>query len=161
MHNIKLVQTMLKSQGYEIITALDGMEALRRATKDSPDLVLLDVIMPNMDGFEVAQELRSRPETKAIPILMLTALSGVDDKVKALEVGADDFLSKPVRYVELIARVRSHLRLKQLHDELQLKNALLERVLARYVPEEVARDIMRDPEQSLRSEGESKETAAK
>lgn len=152
--NIDLVRTMLKSQNYEIFAAHDGMEALERAAEVRPDLILLDIIMPGMDGFEVARIMRSRPETVTVPILMLTALSGVEDKTRALEAGANDFLSKPVRYVELVARVSSHMRIKQLHDDLQAKNLLLEKILRRYVSEEVLNEILRDPKQNLKFSGQ-------
>lgn len=151
--NVELLEAMLIPQGYHVITAYDGMEALERVVEAQPDLIVLDIMMPRMDGFEVARRLRAQEETRAIPILMLTALREVSDKVRGLEAGADDFLSKPFNRVELLARVRSLLRIKQLHDELQAKNALLEGVLNRYVSEEITRQILSDPEQQLRLGG--------
>ena len=90
--------------------------------EEYPDIILLDIMLPKMDGYEVCERLKKDPETKFIPIIMLTALKELKDKVKALEVGADDFLSKPFENVELLARVKSLLRLKEYHDELQRKN---------------------------------------
>ena len=153
--NVKLVHTLLSKQGYEILVAYDGMQALKTVEQTPPDLILLDVMMPGMDGFEVARILRSNPQNRAIPILMLTALRDLEDKVKGLEAGADDFLVKPFHTVELLARVRSLLRIKQLHDELQSKNSLLEHVLMHYVSREIAQEILRNPEQNLKLGGES------
>ena len=158
-HAVRRVEKTLVSQGYGIITAYDGKQALQRVAETPPDLVVLDVLMPGMDGFDTARALRARAESRAIPILMVTALNELDDKVKGLESGADDFLSKPFNTVELIARVRSLLRIKQLHDELQTRNRLLERLLTRYVSEEVAREILLDPGQDLRLDGQSCEVS--
>jgi class 3 adenylate cyclase len=158
-NNVKLLQSVLKRQGYRVAVAYDGLQALDRVAEEPPDLVLLDILMPKMDGFEVARALRSREETRAIPILMLTALSEVQDKIKALESGADDILSKPFYNVEVLARVRSFLRIKQLHDELQTKNALLERILMRYVSEEIAYEILSNPDQNLQLGGQSCEVS--
>ncbi len=152
--NVELLEAMLVPQGYHVVAAKDGFEALERVVEVQPDLILLDIMMPRLDGFEVARRLRAQEETRAIPILMLTALREISDKVRGLEAGADDFLSKPFNRVELLARVRSLLRIKQLHDELQAKNALLERVLNRYVSEEITRQILSNPEQQLRLGGE-------
>ncbi|GAP63765.1 hypothetical protein ARMA_2188 [Ardenticatena maritima] len=152
-HNVELVEAMLIPQGYLIFTAYDGVEALEAVEKHDPDLIILDIMMPKMDGFEVARRLRADEQRRAIPILMLTALREVQDKVKGLEAGADDFLSKPFNRVELLARVRSLLRIKQLHDELQAKNALLEQVLTRYVSREIAQTILENPDENLRLGG--------
>jgi adenylate cyclase len=158
-HAVRRVEKTLVPQGYHIATAYDGEEALRRAAETPPDLVVLDVLMPGLDGFDTARALRTRAESRAIPILMVTALNELDDKIKGLEAGADDFLSKPFNTVELIARVRSLLRIKQLHDELQARNTLLERLLTRYVSKEVAHEILLDPRQDLRLNGQSCEVS--
>jgi len=152
--NVELLEAMLIPQGYEVTAAYDGLQALEMVKEASPDLIILDIMMPKMDGFEVARRLRQQEETRAIPILMVTALRELRDKIRGLESGADDFLSKPFNRIELLARVRSLLRIKQLHDELQAKNALLERVLNRYVSEEITREILRDPEHQLRLGGQ-------
>ncbi len=153
--NIELLEAMLLPQGYEVAMAQDGERALTMVTQVNPDLILLDVMMPKMDGFEVTRRLRENPDTAAIPILMLTALRELSDKVRGLELGADDFLSKPFNRVELVARVRSLLRIKQLRDELTAKNHLLHQVLTRYVAVEVAQRILDDPEHNMKLGGQS------
>ncbi len=153
--NVKLVLSILKPTNYEVLSAYNGPEALAMVTEHSPDLVILDVLMPGMDGFQVTRELRAKPETRAIPILMLTALQELEDKVKGLEAGADDFLTKPFNAVELLARTRSLLRIKQLHNELEIKNALLEWVLTHYISKEIAKEILSAPEQNLQLGGRS------
>ncbi len=152
--NIELLEAMLAPQGYAISTARDGEQALQMVTDTLPDLVLLDVMMPKLDGFEVTRRLREDPATTGIPILMLTALRELSDKVRGLELGADDFLSKPFNRVELVARVRSLLRIKQLRDELQAKNKLLHSAFTRYVAAEVAENILINPEQNLKLGGQ-------
>lgn len=157
--NLRLLKSTLEPMGYDVSIARNGREALERTFEDKPDLVVLDVLMPGMTGFEVVQQIRTRPDCQSIPVLMLTALSEVRDKVRGLDAGADDFLTKPFHPVELLARVRSLLRIKQLHDELQAKNSLLERILMRYISEEVAREIMHNPDQNLRLGGQSCEVS--
>lgn len=158
-HNIQVLEKMLKAQGYDIITAASGEQALERIAETPPDLVVLDVVMPEMDGFDVARAMRADAASRFIPIIMLTVLRELEDKLKGLEAGADDFVSKPFNSVELLARVRSLLRIKQLHDELQVRNALLERLLTRYVSTDVARDILLNPAQDLRLDGQSCEVS--
>ena len=120
--NMDLLVYFLRPQGYDIISVYDGLSALDKVEEERPDIILLDIMLPKMDGYEVCGRLKKDPTTKFIPIIMLTALKELKDKVKALEVGADDFLSKPFENVELLARVKSLLRLKDYHDELQRKN---------------------------------------
>jgi class 3 adenylate cyclase len=157
--NVRLLKSTLAKQGYEIVVAHDGQQALERVAEMPPDLIMLDVIMPKMDGFGVAHALRARDETRAIPILMVTALHDLQDKIKGFEAGADDFVSKPFNRVELLARVRSLLRIKQLHDEVQTRNKLLEHMLMRYVSDDVAREILDHPDQDLRLGGQSCEVS--
>src|SRR6266571_7747297 len=121
--NVRLMESILRSSGYQVLKAYNGEEALRIVEDDSPDLLLLDVMMPKMSGFELCQRLKGRYETRLLPIILVTALNALEDKVQALEYGADDFLSKPINKVELLAKVRSVLRVKALHDELE-KNRL-------------------------------------
>ena len=158
-HNTRILETLLSKQGHEIIVAHSGQEALDHVAQSPPDLVVLDVVMPDMDGFAVTQVLRRSEATLNIPILMVTALNDLKEKVKGFEAGADDFLSKPFNSVELLARVKSLLRIKRLHDELVEKNALLERVLMRYVSEDIAREILNNPTQNLRLGGQSCEVS--
>lgn len=115
--NVKLLEAKLTSEYYDVITATNGAQALEKALADTPDLILLDVMMPGMDGFEVCRRLKANVQTAHIPVVMVTALTDSADKVRGLEAGADDFLSKPVNDVALMARVRSLVRLKMTVDE--------------------------------------------
>lgn len=115
--NVKLLEAKLTSEYYDVITATSGAQALERVVADTPDIVLLDVMMPGMDGFEVCKRIKSNNATAHIPVVMVTALTDATDKVRGLEAGADDFLSKPVNDVALMARVRSLVRLKMTVDE--------------------------------------------
>ena len=116
--NLELIEGCLADVDCRVITATDGIEALELVKKDPPDLVLLDVMMPRMDGYEVCQRLKASPEGRLLPVVMVTALGQIADRVRGLEVGADDFIVKPIERVELVARVRSLLRVKQLYDRL-------------------------------------------
>ncbi|MBU0800964.1 MAG: PleD family two-component system response regulator [Alphaproteobacteria bacterium] len=119
--NVKLLEAKLSSEYYEVLTATSGEEALRRVEEDSPDLVLLDVMMPGMDGFEVCRRIKNNPLVAHIPVVMVTALTDAQDRVRGLEAGADDFLSKPVNDTALMARVRSLVRLKMTVDEWRVR----------------------------------------
>jgi len=119
--NVKLLEAKLSAEYFDVVTAGDGPTALKLALEQPPDLILLDVMMPGMDGFEVCRRLRREPRTRHIPVVMVTALTDVADRVRGLEAGADDFLSKPVNDVALFARVRSLVRLKLLVDELRVR----------------------------------------
>jgi len=121
MPNVKLLAAKLAREYFDVITAYNGVQALELVRRESPDIVLLDVMMPGMDGFEVCQRIRSDPLTMHIPIVMVTALSDVADRVRGLEAGADDFLTKPVNDIALFARVRSLVRLKMIMDEWRLR----------------------------------------
>jgi len=123
--NIKFLSAFLSRKGFRIITAETGLEALEVIQSQMPDVILLDAMMPQIDGFEVCRRVRQNPDTYFLPIVMVTALSSVEDEVRALDAGADDFLSKPINNVELMARLKSLLRVKTLHDELvEHKNEL-------------------------------------
>lgn len=119
--NVKLLEAKLACEYYEVITATSGKEALEKIDSENPDIVLLDVMMPGMDGFEVCRRIKSNPEKAHIPVVMVTALTDIQDKVRGLEVGADDFLSKPIDDVALMARVRSLARLKMALDEWRIR----------------------------------------
>jgi len=139
--NVKLLAELLGATGYEVVTAASGAEGLRQVAESRPDLVLLDVVMPAMSGYEVCRAIRANPETAILPVVMVTALEPAAERVKGLEAGADDFLSKPVNRPELLARVRSLLRIKDLYDRLQAQAAELaglNRTLERRVAEQVA-----------------------
>jgi len=116
--NIRLLKAMLMAKNYHLLEASRGEEALRLVSETPPDMILLDVMMPQMDGFEVCRRLKEDEKTRKIPVIMVTALSEKQHRVKAMEVGADDFLSKPVDLTELTVRVKSLLRIKSYHDEL-------------------------------------------
>ncbi len=124
-YNIDLIEAYLLSD-YNIHSATNGMEALDIIGSKSIDLVLLDVMMPGMSGYEVCEVLKASNETRFIPVVMVTALSGKDDRIKSIEVGADDFLTKPVDKLELTTRVRSLLKIKKLHDSIQQERDHLE-----------------------------------
>ncbi len=115
--NVKLLEAKLLGEYYEVLTATSGQEGIDIATRELPDLILLDVMMPGMDGFEVCEKLKDDPITTHIPIVMVTALTDTNDRVRGLKVGADDFLSKPVNDIALMARVRSLVRMKMTFDE--------------------------------------------
>ncbi|MBI1205723.1 MAG: PleD family two-component system response regulator [Azospirillum sp.] len=123
MPNVKLLAAKLTREYFDVITASNGSQALDLVKRESPDIVLLDVMMPGMDGFEVCKLIRSDPATMHIPVVMVTALSDVADRVRGLEAGADDFLTKPVNDVALFARVRSLVRLKMMMDEWRLRES--------------------------------------
>jgi CheY-like chemotaxis protein len=112
-----------------------GEEALAKVASEKPDLVLLDVMMPGLSGYDVCRRIRSDPATALLPVVMCTSLDPQQERVKGIEAGADDFLSKPVNQPELFARVKSSLRVKALHDELALLNASLEKRVAEQVSE--------------------------
>src|SRR6266851_6384139 len=116
--NRELVQAYLSGLDCEVRLASDGASALEQIQQEPPDLVLLDVQMPGMDGYEVCRRIKAGPGGRLLPVVMITALNQTDDRVRALESGADDFMSKPVERVELVARVRSALRLKAVYDSL-------------------------------------------
>lgn len=119
--NVKLLEAKLSGEYFDVITAQSGAEGIEKAEKLSPDIILLDVMMPGMDGFETCQRLKSNPATSHIPVVMVTALTDATDRVRGLESGADDFLSKPVNDVALMARVRSLVRLKMTVDEWRIR----------------------------------------
>ncbi len=144
-----LLRPLLQRAGYTVAEAENGDDALVKVaemmgTGRLPDLIVLDVMMPGMDGFAVAQQLRSWKESRDVPILMLTALTDVEHKVRGIDAGADDFLSKPVNNAELQSRIRSLLRAKFYRQQIVEKNALLEKILTRWQSPEVVQQILAD-----------------
>jgi two-component system cell cycle response regulator len=121
--NVRLLEAKLSAEYYEVLTANDGPTALAIAASEKPDIVLLDVMMPGMDGFQVCRRLKDDPETRHVPVVLVTALDGRADRIAGLEAGADEFLTKPIDDVMLFARVRSLTRLKMVIDELREREA--------------------------------------
>ncbi|MGA7676522.1 MAG: PleD family two-component system response regulator [Rhizomicrobium sp.] len=121
LSNVKLLEAKLTSEYFEVVTAFSGAEALAKIDECEPDIVLLDVMMPGMDGFEVCRRIKANPKTAHVPVVMVTALDQPSDRVTGLEAGADDFLTKPVDDAALFARVRSLVRLKMMTDELRMR----------------------------------------
>jgi two-component system cell cycle response regulator len=117
--NVRLLEAKLTLEYYDVLSCNDGLTALKLASAEKPDIILLDVMMPGMDGFETCKRLKADPETRHIPVVLVTALDGREDRIKGLEAGADDFLTKPLDDVVLFARVRSLVRLKLIMDELR------------------------------------------
>lgn len=126
--NLKLLDAKLTAEYFDVFKASSGPEALEAAKEQLPDIILLDVMMPGMDGFEVCRRLKAMPETEHIPVVMVTALDQPKDRVQGLEAGADDFLTKPLNDLALFARVRSLVRLKMVTDELRMREATGQRI---------------------------------
>ncbi len=126
--NLKLLDAKLTAEYFDVLKASSGPEALEAAKEQQPDIILLDVMMPGMDGFEVCRRLKDMPETEHIPVIMVTALDQPKDRVQGLESGADDFLTKPLNDLALFARVRSLVRLKMVTDELRMREATGQRI---------------------------------
>ena len=123
--NRELLEELLRNNSFDVVTARDGREAIDTFAERQPDLVLLDAVMPGLDGFEVCRELKGRPESRLTPVVLVTGLSDIEDRVRGIEADADDFLHKPVDPGELLARVRSLLRLKHYTDELERAEIVL------------------------------------
>jgi CheY-like chemotaxis protein len=123
--NLELLVTYMSLLGCKITTAVDGIDALAKVRQESPDLILLDIMMPRMSGFEVCRKLKSDPQTRDIPIIMVTALNELGDIERGVESGTDDFITKPVNRLELTTRVRSLLRVRHLKNELERTLAYL------------------------------------
>lgn len=138
--NVRLLQAVLEPRGYDVAVAFSGAEALERLRAGGVDLVLLDIVMPEMDGYEVCRAIRADAATAFLPVVMITA-SGEQEKRRALDAGADDFIAKPFDHAELLARVRSLLRIKRYHDEVERYTAGLQR----FLPPQVASLVKADP----------------
>jgi len=154
--NRDLLETYLKQAGYQCRAAYDGSMALRLTAEAQPDLILCDVQMPGMTGYEVCRSIKTDPATQFIPVVMVTALDRDEEKVRAVEAGADDFITKPFNSILLLTRVRSLLRIKVLHDQLEERNQLLHKVLTRYLAEGMTQTILTDPDRYLKLGGETR-----
>jgi len=126
--SVKVLAAKLTNEYYQILTAGDGIGALEAVGRDAPDLILLDVMMPRLNGFEVCKQLKEDPQTSSIMILMVTALNEIGDIERAVGTGTDDFLSKPVNQVELVKRVENMLKLKDVTDEVERLRQYIEKM---------------------------------
>ncbi len=142
--NRELLQAHLESANYLVIHANNGQKGLDTIAVNPPDLILMDVRMPGLNGYETCAQIKANPDSQHIPILMMTAFDNEEAKSKGLEAGADDFLTKPYDMVMVLARVRSLLRIKALHDELKRRESLLHDVLHHHLNPEIAQRIMDD-----------------
>jgi class 3 adenylate cyclase len=155
--NRDLLRTYLMGAGCKVVTASTGQQALELVRQSAPDLMLLDVQMPGPDGIELCKRFKADARTQFIPIVIVTAFDRDEERLRAIDAGADDFVGKPFNPLILLARVRSLLRLKALHSRLEERNRLLRKVLDRYVAEDLADLILTDPEHQLRLGGESRQ----
>jgi DNA-binding response OmpR family regulator len=144
--NVDYLEQELQELGYDTISARDGKQALERVEAEAPDLILLDVRMPIMDGFTVCRALKGNEATRLIPIVIMTTLDGIEDRIRGIEAGADDFLTKPVNERELIARIRTTLRHKHTVDEKLRELRQIKDHFAKFVPEMVKRLVVENPE---------------
>jgi two-component system alkaline phosphatase synthesis response regulator PhoP len=126
--NLELLVAYLETLECSVVTAVDGVDALEKLASETPDLILLDIMMPRMSGFEVCRKIKSDPTTRDIPVIMVTALNELTDIERGVESGTDDFITKPVNRLELITRVKSLLRVKNLKSELDRTLAYLSQV---------------------------------
>jgi class 3 adenylate cyclase len=142
---VRLIQDVLTISGYQVVTARNGLEAIERVRTEVPDLLILDITMPKMNGFEVCRLVKADPNISHIPVLILSALEEVRHRVKGLELGADDYLIKPFRPDELVARVEARLRVKWETDALRLSESNLRETFQRYVAPTVVERLLNDP----------------
>ncbi len=143
--NRKLLRALLTGAGYEVFAADCGAEGIAAATRENPDLILLDIMMPDLTGFEVCQRLRASAECRQTPIVFLTALHEMEDHMRAVDVGGDDVLTKPINKLELLLRVKSLLRVRELMRELEEQRHLIHDLLKSYVSSEAAARFLEDP----------------
>jgi class 3 adenylate cyclase len=142
---VELVREVLLLHGYRVVEAFDGLEALEKIQHEQPDLLILDVNMPRMDGYEVCRRLKTNPATAHIPVLMLSAMESVGHRVRGLSLGAEDYVIKPFRPAELAARVEAHLRTKREVDALRLSEEYVRETFQRYVAPAVVDKLLNDP----------------
>lgn len=143
--NLRLLRALLAGAGYDVVTAQCGAEGIAAAARENPDLILLDIMMPDLTGFDVCQRLRTSAETRHTPIVFLTALHEMEDHMRAIDVGGDDVLTKPINKLELLLRVKSLLRLRELMGELEAQRHLIHDLLKAYVSPDAAARFLADP----------------
>ncbi len=131
--HLSLLFDILNEEGYKVLSTPDSRKTINIATTQHPQLILLDILMPNIDGFKVCQQLKSDPETQDIPIIFITGLTETQEQVKGFELGAVDYITKPIQCEELLARVASHIQIRQLQQQLQERNHQLEEQAAELV----------------------------
>ena len=144
--NVDYLEQELEDLGYQTVSAANGQEALDRVAADPPDLILLDVMMPILDGFTTCTRLKESDDTRFIPVIIMTALDAMEDRIRGIEAGADDFLTKPVDPRELIARIQTALKLKQAMDRKLAEVSRAKDHFAKFVPEAVKRLVAEDPD---------------
>lgn len=144
--NVDYLEQELEDLGYTTVSARNGREALEKVALEAPDLILLDIMMPVMDGLTVCRTLKGDDETRLIPIVIMTALDDLDDRIKGIEAGADDFLTKPVNQRELLARIQTVLRLKHTVEQKLRELRRVKDHFAKFVPEAVKRLVAANPE---------------
>ena len=143
--NVELVRDLLTMEGYQVLSAANGQEALDRIYQHLPDLILLDLDMPILDGYQVCERIKADPVTADIPVLMLTAWAEPEQRVKGLQLGAEDYLAKPFDYRELLARVETRLRAKQTADEMRAAQQTIRQTFERFVSPQVVERLLADP----------------
>ncbi len=136
--NLRVITNLLRSSGFKVLVAKDGESGIKKIEKVLPDLILLDILMPGIDGFETCKRLKTSPQTKHIPVIFMTALSDNESKIKGLQMGAVDYLTKPFEQEEILARIKIHLHLQKLNQELRLKNELLKQQIREIEKKEIA-----------------------
>lgn len=143
--NVELVGDLLTMEGYQVLSAANGQEALDRIRQHLPDLILLDLDMPILDGYQVCEQLKADPVTKDIPVLMLTAWAEPEQRVRGLQLGAEDYLAKPFDYRELLARIETRLRAKQATDQMRAAQQTIRETFERFVSPQVVERLLADP----------------
>ena len=154
--NREVLEAHLQSRHYRVSTTHNGVKALQIAEADPPDLFMLDVLLPDMSGYELCARFKADERLRFVPVVMVTALESEEDRIQAIEAGADDFVTKPFNSLLMFTRVKSLLRLKSLSDELQERTELLQKVLNRYVDRDIADIILIGPDRYLKLGGETR-----
>jgi class 3 adenylate cyclase len=154
--NREVIEAYLQNQQYRVTVAPNAKRALTLAHEDPPDLIMLDIMLPDMTGYEVCARFKADPKTQFVPVVVVTALEADEDRLRAIQAGADDFITKPFNSLLMLTRVKSLLNLKRLHDEVQARTDLLQRILNRYVDKDIAAIIMIDPDRYLQLGGETR-----
>ena len=144
--NVDFLEQELQDLGHETVSASGGLEALAKAVAETPDLILLDLLLPDMDGWTVCRLLKEQTETQLIPVVIMTALGAQEDRIRGIEAGADDFLTKPVHDRELLARIKTTLRQKHRVDQRLAELHSINAHLAKFVPESVKRLVVANPQ---------------